>query len=116
MLASFLAVQWILPFLRMLGKHKQVKRFYPLHKKVGVFAPLFFFIHSMQFGYAFMVVLSTVYFSNVILGIFSLDVIKDFVSVNRKRYGFWWMILHVALSFLTMGLMVVHIYIAFAYK
>lgn len=115
-LAVYLGAQWLLPLMRMTGNHKLAKRFYPLHKQAGVFAPVLFYIHSMKFGYAFMLVLSIVYFANAALGLFSIDIVKEFFSIDRKRYSFWWMILHVALSFLTMGIMFYHIYVAFAFK
>ncbi len=115
-LAVYLGAQWILPFLRMIGKQKVAKRFYPLHKQAGVFAPVVFYIHSMEFGYAYLFVLSVVYFANTLLGLFSVDIVAKFVRTYRKQYLFWWMIMHVALSILTMGFMIYHAYIAFAYK
>ncbi len=115
-LASYLGVQWLLPLMRLFGRQDLARRLYPLHRRIGVLAPVIFYVHSMKFGYGFMVVLSSVYLANVVVGLFSVDVVKDLVAVDRKRYAFWWMIAHVALSFFTMGLMLYHAFVAFAFK
>ena len=115
-LAIYLGMQWVLPGLRLAKKPKLVKRFYTLHKQVGVFAPLMFYMHSMQWGYAYLMVLSIVFFANIAIGLFSVDVVGQYMKVYRKQYTFWWMVMHVSLSVVTMGMMLYHIYISFAYQ
>lgn len=87
MLAVYLSSQWALPILRLAGRQQLGRRLVPLHKQAGAVAPLLFYIHSMKFGYDFMVVLSTVYLANVLVGLLSVDVVKDYVNVNRKTYA-----------------------------
>ena len=115
-LAMYLGSQWALPVLRMVGKASLARRLYPLHRQAGVAAPALFYLHSMQLGYAFTFVLSVVYLSNVVVGLGSVDVVKNVLPVNRKRYAYIWMVVHIGLSFLTMGLMAYHAFVAFAFK
>ena len=115
-LAFYIGLQWVLPILRMTKRQKLVKRFYPIHKYAGAFAPLIYYFHSMEWGYAYLIVLSTVYFANIVLGLFSLDIVGSQIKNYRKQYSFIWMVLHVSLSLLTVWLMVYHIYIAYAYQ
>jgi ferredoxin-NADP reductase/CRP-like cAMP-binding protein len=112
-LTGFMAAQWYLPLLRAQGKLRESARFYPLHKYLGVLAPLFFFIHSTRFGYAYLLMLSSVFFANIVLGIFNKELVSD--PERRKTYSQYWMILHVTLSVLTVSLLIYHIFMAFYY-
>jgi len=110
----FVAFQWYFPFLRMFGKKKEEARHYHLHKKSGALSPLIFYIHSTNFGYGFVFMLSIVYFSNTILGLFNEDMIED--AEKKKKYTFYWIIIHIILSLLTVGMMLYHAFVAFYYE
>lgn len=115
-LTGYLGLQWVLPALRMTGRTSLVKRFYKLHKQAGAVAPVIFYIHAMEWGYAYLGFLTVVYFSNIAVGLFSQDVVGSRLGALRKQYTFYWMVTHVFLSVLTVGLTFYHIYIAFAYQ
>lgn len=114
LLALYLAGQFVLPFLRWQGKLRTAGRHYHLHKLQGTFAPLVFYLHATSIGYAYLLVLSVVYFANFLLGLL------NHVMVARpkfnQRYQVSWIIGHVGLSLITVALMLYHIYIVFAYQ
>lgn len=88
------------------------RRHYKLHKWPGACAPLFFYVHSTQRGYAYLSVLSTAYFANVGLGLCNQEV----VQIRKKWFAQSWMVTHVAASVLIVVLMVYHIFISFSYS
>ena len=112
-LALFIIFQWGLSLART-SRRLQEKGlvFYNLHTWTGALSPLIFYIHSMKFGYAYLFFLSLTFFSNFILGMLNLDVIKQ----KPQWYFQGWMISHVAISLLITMLSVYHIWIVFYYK
>lgn len=82
------------------------------HKIHGVFAPVLFYIHSMDVGFAYQVVLTFVFLGNILVGYLSPQVIK----LRRKWYILSWTILHVGLAILTLVLMLFHIYVVYYYS
>ncbi len=110
----YMAFQWYFPFLRMFGKKKEEAEHFHLHKKSGALSPLIFYIHSTNFGFGFLFILSVVYFSNTILGLFNEDMIEE--VEKKKKYTFYWIIIHIILSLLTVGMMLYHAFTAFYYE
>lgn len=91
------------------------KPFAPLlknHKLHGVFGPILFYVHSMDIGFAYQVVLTFVFLGNSLVGYLSPQAIK----VRVKWYVLIWTILHVSLALLTLALMLFHIYIVYYYS
>jgi len=91
------------------------KPFAPLlknHKLHGVFGPLLFYVHSMDIGFAYQVVLTFVFLGNSLVGYLSPQALK----VRRQWYVLSWTILHVSLALLTLALMFFHIYVVYYYS
>jgi sulfoxide reductase heme-binding subunit YedZ len=112
--AASIAFQWYLSRIRSnLSISPQKGLHYAwLHKWVGALSPLLFYIHAAAPGYAYLLTLSIVFFSNFILGMLNSEVI----SIDKKWYYQGWMILHVGLSCLITTLIVFHICIVIYYK
>ena len=113
-LTLYIAAQFILPFLRWQGHLRAAGHHYTLHKLQGAFAPLAFYIHSTSLGYAYLLVLSLVYFANFILGLLNHAIVAK--PQYTRRYQFTWLMAHVVLSLSTVALVVFHVYIVFAFQ
>ncbi|WP_242521379.1 hypothetical protein [Tamlana sp. s12] len=112
-LALFIAFQWLLTFTRVIKKlRKHAMTTQSMHKWIGAISPLIFYIHSMTFGYGYLLMLSYIFFTNTLIGYFNLDVIKNNSDLLFKS----WMIVHVALSIIVTIIMVFHITMVFYYK
>ncbi|MEM9001712.1 MAG: hypothetical protein AAGB24_15740 [Bacteroidota bacterium] len=112
-IALFITFQWLLTFSRILKKfRKHSQKMAIIHKWIGALSPLFFYIHSMGFGYGYLALLSYVFFANTLIGYINLDVIKSDSELLFKG----WMIFHVAFSIIITLLMFFHIGMVFYYK
>ncbi|MDN3669146.1 hypothetical protein QWY93_07380 [Echinicola jeungdonensis] len=112
-LSLIILFQWTLSLVRTRPNWEELSlKFYNIHNWVGALTPLLFYIHSMQLGFAYLLVLSITFFGNFLLGMINLDVLK-----NKSKIVFQgWMILHVACSFFITGLTIYHIWVVFYYK
>lgn len=113
-LTLFIAAQWYLPVLRMTGRLRAAAAQYHWHKKTGCFAPLLYYFHSTGFGYGLLLLLGSTFLANTALGLFNHDLVKD--QKRKEKFSFAWLIVHVALSVLTVGLTLYHIFIVFFYR
>lgn len=112
-LAVFILFQWLLSLTRVVKRWRVYNmKMQNLHQWVGALSPLFFYIHSINLGYGYLLLLSYIFLANTLLGYINLDVIKNNSDLVFKG----WMILHVALSILITFLMFFHIIIVFYYK
>ena len=112
-LGIFILFQWLLTFSRVIQKFKKYSlKITQLHKWIGALSPLLFYIHSMEFGYGYTVLLAYIFLINTLIGYFNLDVIK---STNELLFKSW-MIVHVAFSIIVTVLMILHIGVVFYYK
>lgn len=114
LLLMVIATQWTLTIARA-NKTLEVAtltRFYSVHKWLGAFSPLFFYLHSMQLGFMYLFFLSITFFANLVLGFTNLELIK--------KYPKWvfqlWMIFHVGLSVLITSLTLYHVVVVFYYE
>lgn len=112
-IALFIAFQWFLTFTRVISKlKKHAIKLTTIHKWIGAFSPLLFYIHATRYGYGYLALLSYVFFANMLLGTINLDIIK-----SQKEWIFKsWMILHVSLSMLITAILFLHIGTVFYYK
>ncbi|MEP1487388.1 MAG: hypothetical protein ABJL44_02205 [Algibacter sp.] len=112
-LALLIAFQWILTLTRVVKKlRKHSLKMTAIHKWLGALSPLFFYVHSINMGYGYLLLLSYLFLSNALIGYINLDVIK-----NKSDWIFKsWMIIHVAFSILITTLMFLHIGVVFYYK
>lgn len=109
----YIALQWSLTLFRTKRKLEKHSSFLmDVHKWIGAFSPLVFYLHSMEFGYAYLFGLSITFFMNVLLGFVHTD------TINTKAYWYFqgWMITHVAFSLLISLLALYHIWIVFYYN
>ncbi|ANW95038.1 hypothetical protein AXE80_01440 [Wenyingzhuangia fucanilytica] len=112
-LALFITFQWFLTFTRIIPKLKKHSiKLTEIHKWIGAFSPILFYIHTTSYGYGYLALLSYVFFANMLLGTINLDVIK-----SQKEWIFkGWMIVHVSLSMLITAILFLHIGTVFYYK
>lgn len=112
-LGLFIVFQWLLTFTRVIPKWRKYSvKFTQIHKWIGAFSPILFYIHATGFGFGYLALLSYIFFTNMLLGTINLDVIK-----SQKEWIFkLWMIVHVGLSMFITGIMFLHIGTVFYYK
>ena len=112
-LALFITFQWLLTLTRVKKKlRKYALKMNGLHKWIGAISPLFFYVHSTNLGYGYLLLLSYIFLANTLLGYINLDIIKSKSDVVFKS----WMIIHVAFSIIITILMFFHIGVVFYYK
>lgn len=112
-LMVFILFQWLLTLTRVITRFKHISfQLTGYHKKIGALSPLFFYVHAMEFGYGYLFMLSIIFFTNMLLGVVNLDIIK-----SHKNWVFQsWMIIHVALSVIITAIMLFHIGVVFYYE
>jgi methionine sulfoxide reductase heme-binding subunit len=111
MLGSFIAFQWQLTFLR-LTQNRKAKLYYSVHRTIGYAGPLIFYIHSTTFGYAYLAVLSGIYFANIVLGLIH----TQWLPSRQKWITYSWLVAHCAFSVIVVVLMAYHGYIILIYN
>jgi methionine sulfoxide reductase heme-binding subunit len=111
-LAAYIAEQWCLSLARIGEAQKRLRLIYKIHQEFGVFAPVFFYIHSMRIGYAYLCFLSLIFFSNILIGLLN----PASLDIRNKKVSYYWMVSHVSLAVLTVILMFFHIFIVFYYE
>ncbi|MGH8657898.1 MAG: hypothetical protein ACREV4_05310 [Gammaproteobacteria bacterium] len=111
-LVTFIGYQWYLSVLRAKGLSEEAARHYERHRWAGALAPLFFYLHSHQIGYAYLFLLSTIYFGNVVLGLLHPLILQT----NNKHLFNGWMVTHVSIAVFLVTLASYHIFTAFYYS
>lgn len=112
-LSIFILMQWSLTIVKLKKRWSDyADLFGDVHKWMGALSPLAFYVHAMEFGYAYLFFLSVCFFSNFAIGLLNTDNIKT--KANWYIQG--WMITHVALSTLITLLILFHIWIVFSYE
>lgn len=109
-LMGLLAFQWLLSLSRVKRWSRLARDVYTWHQLAGVVAPLLLFLHTHQFGYGSVLVLSAVFLSNNVLG---------FCLVANPRWPKALLssgiVVHVALSLLVVALAGYHGWTALYY-
>ena len=111
-LLLYVAHQWYLSLLRTKKQNSAAKSHYLRHKQAGVLAPVIFYLHSTQFGYAYLFVLSVVYFANVVIGLCNQETLRT----KYKWFSNSWIVVHVSLSVLIVVLTAFHVVVALIYE
>ncbi len=111
-LAAYLLHQWWLAVARGLRWNRMAKRAYEPHRYFGVLAPIVFYVHSIRWGYGFLILLSTTYVSNVAIGMIGPE--RFHRSAPWYRAG--WTVLHVAFAAVVTALAASHAWFAFYYE
>jgi fructose-specific phosphotransferase system IIC component len=66
----------------------------------------------MQLGYAYQLLLSSVFLGNIVVGMLNPEVVR----VAHKAYRPSWLVIHIVLAVLTMLLVVFHLYVVYGYS
>lgn len=111
-LTLYLAAQWALTALRSRQMWRQAKVAYRLHMYLGILAPVFFYAHAQRAGFAYLLLLSIVFFSTVLIGLANQEVLP----FRRRWFADLWILVHVGLSVLLVLLAGYHIFISFYYS
>ena len=82
------------------------------HKIQGVFGPVLFYVHSIDIGFAYQIVLTFAFLGNCIVGYLS----PQAIPLKNKMYILSWTIIHIGLAILTLILMIFHIFIVYYYS
>ena len=109
----YILSQFIMPYNNACKEPRLSVKHYHRHKFIGCLAPLVFFFHSTQLGTAYLLLLSTVYFSNFLVGIFNHERLK--FARHRVAYYKVWLPVHITLSVLLIGLVGFHVYVVASY-
>jgi hypothetical protein len=110
LLAGYILHQWSFSLGRLKGQSSPIRL--ARHTAWGAWAPLVFYIHAHQIGYAYLFLLSTVYLANATIGLLNRVVL----GIDRKWFLFGWMVVHVGLSVLLVTLAGYHAFMAFYYQ
>lgn len=110
---SLIVFQWVLTLSRVMKKLRKYSiKLTTWHKWIGAFSPILFYVHVMEFGFGYLALLSYLFFTNMLLGVVNLDIIK-----SKKNWVFQsWMIAHVTFSVIIIFIAVFHIGVVFYYK
>jgi len=114
LLFLYLLAQFVMPYNRLCETpHVTRASSYNSHKQRGALAPLFFFIHSTTWSTAYLLLLSSVYFANFLLGLFNYERITT--PILRSWFFKNWLLLHITLAVVLMTLVGFHLYIVVSY-
>lgn len=111
LLAGFVCFQWLLALLRVNRRTRAARALYSWHQTAGAFSPVLLFLHSTRLGFGYLLVLSTVYIANNVVGLVSPSTFP-----RLKLLMPLWMIAHIALSVLLAALVVYHAWTALYYE
>lgn len=112
-LILYILMQFVLPYNKSCETPHTAANSYNRHKLRGVFMPLVFFIHSTHIGVAYLFLLSFVFFTNILVGLFNHELISN--PVKRICYFKYWLPLHIILSVLLVTLIGFHIFVVASY-
>ncbi|MGB1017553.1 MAG: hypothetical protein ACPGVH_00660 [Chitinophagales bacterium] len=113
-LFSLILAQWFLSIKRLSKSQSSISiAFYiDIHKWIGIFLPLAFYIHSTEIGYAILLLLSIVFFINVAMAFINT---KDWLEKYPQYFNVW-LIFHIFLSVFVLFISIVHIWQVFFYS
>ena len=111
-LLAYVILQGRLGYQRLRYPKKPFAPLLKSHKLHGLFGPVLFYVHSMDVGFAYQVVLTFVFLGNSLVGYLSPQALK----VRVQWYVLSWTIVHVSLALLTLALMLFHIYVVYYYS
>jgi len=111
LLLFFILMQWQVPLHRFKGELAS-KHLLLSHKTQGAIAPLLLYFHSVELGYAYQCVLSSVFLVNIAVGLLNYEIL----SIRNKIFRYGWIIVHISLAVATVFLAVYHLYISYVYN
>lgn len=111
-LILYLACQWECAVLRTKGLTHEAAQLLNRHKWYGATAPLFFYAHAQQLGFAYLQALSLVYFAVFLTGLFNYEN----SHIHKPWFRPLWITLHIGLSTGLLVLVSYHIFISYSYE
>jgi len=111
-LIAFIGYQWYLPYLRLAGDSAHIQSQW--HSYVGVLAPVLLYLHSVSMGFAYTVVLSSLFVLNTMVGAAGKTSLKK--VAQRQSFQRILLLVHVPASCLVTVLALIHMVYALAYK
>lgn len=111
-LVGYLLHQWHCSLLRNQGLMQKAARLLNQHKLLGALAPAFFYAHAQHLGYAYLQVLSLVYFAIFLTGLCNVEI----TGIRKQWFRKIWITAHVGLATGLVFLLGYHIYISYAYQ
>jgi hypothetical protein len=111
-LVGYLVHQWRCSMLRNQGLIQKAARLLHQHKLLGALAPVFFYVHAQHIGYAYLQVLSLVYFAIFITGLCNVEI----THIHNHWFHTIWITVHVGLATALVFLLGYHIFISYAYQ
>ncbi|MET0594831.1 MAG: hypothetical protein ABW133_19175 [Polyangiaceae bacterium] len=111
LLAGYVSFQWMLALLRANRWARAARALYAWHRAAGVLAPVLLLLHSTRLGYGYLLGLSAVYVANNVWGLMSPSAYP-----RLKAWVPSWLITHIALSVLLVGLVGYHVWTVVTYE
>ncbi len=111
-LVGYLVHQWRCSVLRNQGLIQKAAKLLNQHKLLGALAPAFFYVHAQHIGYAYLQVLSLVYFAIFLTGLCNVEITR----IRKHWFRKIWITAHVGLATILVFLLGYHIYISYAYQ
>lgn len=111
-LLGFIAHQWYFPLLRVQGAMPKAARNAGLHRRLGAWAPLFYVVHTQQFGFAYLMALSLIFFAVFLSGLCNPE-------TTRIRSGWFrpvWIVTHVGTATLLPFIIGFHVFVTYWFE
>ena len=112
LLLAYVLMQSRLGLKRIRQQTTKLRKAFDIHKLQGVFGPIVFYIHSIEVGYAYQMLLAFVFLGNCIIGYLSPHALQW----RSQLYLLSWTLIHISLAILTLGLMLFHIFVVYNYS
>lgn len=110
LLVAYVFVQWRLAYRRSKGQ-KINNKLRDEHRVYGVCAPIFYYLHSVDIGFAYQALLSIAFLMNCLVGSCNPVTLK----IRYRFYYPIWLFFHILLSVFIIPLSLYHLYIVYAY-
>jgi|GEM_PF-1119353 len=112
LLVVIVIYQWVLLYLRQTKRMKQMRFHYATHRWAGVSATVLFALHAISAGHMWTSALAIVFILVALTGILNREIIK----YPKQWMYLAWFSVHIALSFIMLPLIAVHIWVALLYQ
>ena len=112
LLFIYFGLQLRLGFVRARKRTVGLRREFDLHKWQGMFGPVLFYIHSIHIGYAYQALLTAAFLGNCLIGYLG----PHTLPWRHKWYLSGWVMAHVCLAMLALGLMLLHMKIVYQFS
>lgn len=106
--------QWSLSFGRAILQlnYDTTLKMIKWHKWIGVFAPVAYYFHSARPGYGLLLLLTIIFFADLLTGYLN----DKSVLIKGSTLYYLWLVPHIILSVVVLGLTFVHIWIVFYFE